>query len=46
MKGTYKMSNLFEQLLRSNFRCGRMLNSRTLDLAGWAGMCAARSVVI
>ena len=29
------MSNLFQQLLRSNFRCGRMLNSRALDLAGW-----------
>ena len=40
------MSNLFEQLLRSNFRCGRMLNSRALDLAGWVGMFSAHSVVI
>lgn len=31
------MSNQLEQLLRSNFRCGRMLNSRALDLAGWVG---------
>ena len=40
------MSNLFQQLLRSNFRCGRMLNSRALDLAGWIGMSFTRFVVI
>lgn len=40
------MSGLWEDLLRSNFRCGRMLNSRTLGLAGWVGMSAAHCVVI
>jgi hypothetical protein len=28
------MSHRFEQLLRCNFRCGRMLCSRTVDMAG------------
>ena len=28
------MKHIFESLLRSNFRCGRMLNSRMLDQAG------------
>ena len=32
------MATLLELLLRSNFRCGRMLNSRALDLAGWVGI--------
>lgn len=40
------MTALLGQLLRSNFRCGRMLNSRALDLAGWVGMPAAHVVVI
>ena len=40
------MTTLLEQLLRSNFRCGRMLNSRVLNLAGWVGMSAAHSIVI
>ena len=40
------MSNLFQQLLRSNFRCGRMLNPRALDLAGWIGMSSTHFVVI
>ena len=40
------MGNLLQLLLRSNFRCGRMLNSRALDLAGWAGMPVAHSDVI
>ncbi len=26
--------NTFTKLLRSNFRCGRMLNSRTVEMAG------------
>ena len=34
------MRILFEQLLRSNFRCGRMLNSRALDLAGCGLACS------
>ena len=28
------MRTIFQNLLRSNFRCGRMLNSRTLNMAG------------
>lgn len=40
------MSDQFGRLLRSNFRCGRMLNSRALDLVGWIGMLVAHSVVI
>ena len=28
------MARLFARLLRSNFRCGRMLNSRAVDMAG------------
>lgn len=28
------MRSIFLQLLRSNFRCGRMLNSRTANMAG------------
>lgn len=28
------MGKVFGRLLRSNFRCGRMLCSRTLDMAG------------
>ena len=40
------MTALMELLLRSNYRCGRMLNSRALDLAGWVGMPAVHSVVI
>ena len=28
------MNHLFESLLRSNFRCGRMLHSRMPDQAG------------
>ena len=40
------MTALLERFLRSNFRCGRMLNSRALDLAGWVGMCAAHSNMI
>ncbi|MBP1759042.1 MAG: hypothetical protein H6Q61_1291 [Firmicutes bacterium] len=28
------MKHIFESLLRSNFRCGRMLNSRMMDQAG------------
>ncbi len=40
------MSNLLQQLLGSNFRCGRMLNSWALDLAGWVGMSITHSVVI
>lgn len=28
------MKNVFLELLRSNFRCGRMLYSRTVDMAG------------
>ena len=28
------MLNTFTKLLRSNFRCGRMLNSRTVEMAG------------
>ena len=28
------MKELFFELLRSNFRCGRMLNSRADELAG------------
>lgn len=28
------MNRLFASLLRSNFRCGRMLHSRMLDQAG------------
>ena len=40
------MINLFERLLRSNFRCGRMPNSRTLELAGWVDVYSAHSVVI
>lgn len=40
------MSNLFELLLRSNFRCGRMLNSRVKSLVGCDGMCTAHAHVI
>lgn len=40
------MTALLELLLRSNFRCGRMLNSRALNLAGWVGMPVTHSVVI
>lgn len=29
------MKELFVDLLRSNFRCGRMLHSRTGDMAGY-----------
>ena len=28
------MLNTFTKLLRSNYRCGRMLNSRTVTMAG------------
>ena len=28
------MTNILGRLLRSNFRCGRMLYSRTSDMAG------------
>lgn len=35
------MSKLLEQLLRSNFRCGRMLNSRALKLAERVGASVA-----
>ena len=28
------MLSTFTKLLRSNFRCGRMLNSRTVGMAG------------
>ena len=31
------MTRHFEQLLRSNFRCGRMLYSRTVHMAGCVG---------
>ncbi len=31
------MKHVFEKLLRSNFRCGRMLYSRTVDMAGCFG---------
>ena len=40
------MNIRLEQLLRSNFRCGRMLNSRALDLAGRLGVSAVPLVVI
>ena len=40
------MAALLEQLLRSNYRCGRMLNSRALDLAGWVGMPATHFSMI
>lgn len=40
------MTALLGLLLRGNFRCGRMLYSRTLDCAGWVGMSAAHLVVI
>lgn len=30
------MQNYFLKLLRSNFRCGRMLSSRAVNLAGRA----------
>ena len=32
-----EMKHVFEKLLRSNFRCGRMLYSRTVDMAGCFG---------
>ena len=35
------MSKLLIQLVRCNFRCGRMLHSRTRELAGWGGVSAA-----
>jgi hypothetical protein len=28
------MQSIFSKLLRSNFRCGRMLHSRTANVAG------------
>ena len=31
------MKNVFLELLRSNFRCGRMLYSRTVAMAGCLG---------
>lgn len=31
------MKYVFCELLRSNFRCGRMLHSRTVDMAGCFG---------
>lgn len=31
------MKNVFLNLLRSNFRCGRMLYSRTVEMAGRFG---------
>ena len=31
------MKHVFGKLLRSNFRCGRMLYSRTVDMAGCFG---------
>ena len=37
------VSTLFEKLLRSNFRCGRMLNSRAGDMAGSTSMPCLRS---
>ena len=40
------MGKLLQPLLRSNFRCGRMLNSRALDLAGGVGMPVTHSDVI
>ena len=40
------MKFLFEQLLRSNFRCGRMLHSRTVCSSGGsdAPKCKAKRV--
>ena len=32
------MKNRFTELLRNNFRCGRMLHSRALNLAGRYGV--------
>ena len=40
------MTALFEKLLRNNYRCGRMLNSRALDLAGWVGASIPHSSMI
>ena len=40
------MKNRFTELLRNNFRCGRMLHSRALNLAGRYGVRLAHSVVI
>lgn len=36
------MGKLLEDLLRSNFRCGRMLCSRAMDMAGRVRMPAFR----
>ena len=40
------MTALLELLLRSNFRCGRMPNSRALNLARWVGEPVTHSAVI
>ena len=39
------MTCKFGKLLRSNFRCGRMLCSRAIDMAGRFGVSAARCQV-
>lgn len=36
------MKNIFFDLLRSNFRCGRMLYSRANDMAGRVSMSCSR----
>lgn len=36
------MKNVFLELLRSNFRCGRMLYSRTVAMAGRFGTPAVQ----
>ena len=40
------MENRFTELLKNNFRCGRMLHSLALNLAGRYGVRLAHSVVI
>lgn len=39
------MTTFFLKLLRSNFRCGRMLYSRTVDMAGRFGAPAVPSAM-
>ncbi len=43
MKGENVMNAIFGKMLRSNFRCGRMLNSRMIGMCACFGVSAGHS---